>query len=183
MTTRTTPAMVKSAPNASRTFDARGAVERRRRAAPRCGGTRDAADRREHASRVSVTSMPTANDHTTVPALTLNARRPAPAKPSASNSACNPAARPMPDERVRRSTRRCRSSTRFERDRRSEHLPARRADRTEQRGLARALGDDDRERVVDAERRDEQRDAGEHEQERFEEPEEVVVDVLVVLRR
>ena len=36
-----------------------------------------------------------------------------------------------------------------------QHLPAARADRAQQRHLARPLGDDDRERVVDDEDRDE----------------------------
>ena len=49
--------------------------------------------------------------------------------------------------------------------------------------LPRALGDDDREGVVDAERRHEQRDAGEHEQERLEEVEEVGADDLACLLR
>ena len=62
-----------------------------------------------------------------------------------------------------------------------KHLATRRAERTQQRRLTRALGDDDRERVVDRERRHQQRDAGEHQQERVEEVEEVGGDVGVVL--
>ncbi len=43
-------------------------------------------------------------------------------------------------------------------DHRREHLPAARADRAEQRHLPQPLRDDDRERVVDDERADDQRD-------------------------
>ena len=50
-------------------------------------------------------------------------------------------------------------------DHRSEHLTPRRADRPQRRELARPLGDGDRERVEDHERADEERDAGEREQE------------------
>ena len=47
-----------------------------------------------------------------------------------------------------------------------EHLPARRAERAQQRELARALRDGDGERVEDQEAADEHGDAGEHEQRR-----------------
>ena len=47
-----------------------------------------------------------------------------------------------------------------------QHLAAGRAERAQQRELARALGDRDRERVEDDERADEQRDAAEREQRR-----------------
>ena len=64
-----------------------------------------------------------------------------------------------------------------------DHLAPRGADRPHQGGLPSALSDEDRERVVDAERRDDHRDAGEHEQDRPEHPEEVAVDVLLLLGR
>ena len=51
-------------------------------------------------------------------------------------------------------------------DDRVEHLPARRAERAQQRELARALRDRDRERVEDQEAADEHGDAGEDEQAR-----------------
>ena len=51
------------------------------------------------------------------------------------------------------------------------HLPAARAERTEQRQLAAALGDQDRERVDDQEGADEQRDRREHQQKRRDEAE------------
>ena len=180
-TTRTMPATVNSAPSAEPHLRHAACGRARRRAAPR------AAARATRGSpgttlATSVTSMPTANDQTTVPALTRErggrARR---TRARRTARAARPRA-PMPDEQAERSTRRTpitSASSAIER----RTWRARRADRPQQRRLARALGDDDRERVVDAERRDEQRDAGEHEQERFEEAEEVVVDVLVVLRR
>jgi hypothetical protein len=52
---------------------------------------------------------------------------------------------------------------------RTDNLAATGADGTEQREITRALGDDDRERVVDDEHPDEQRDHREREQERVEE--------------
>ncbi len=58
----------------------------------------------------------------------------------------------------------------------TEHLGPRRADRPQQRGLPRPLGEDHGERVVDAEGRDEQGHAGEHQEEDLEEVEEVVAD-------
>ena len=64
-----------------------------------------------------------------------------------------------------------------------DHLAPRRADGPQQGGLPGALGDEDRERVVDAERRDDHRDAGEGEQDRPEQAEEVALDVLLLLGR
>ena len=52
---------------------------------------------------------------------------------------------------------------------RSQHLPAAGADGSEHRHLPHALGDDDREGVVDDEHADEQRDVGEGQEERVEE--------------
>ena len=52
---------------------------------------------------------------------------------------------------------------------RAEHLATGRADGPQQRHLPAALGDDDRERVVDDEAADEQGDDGEHQQEGVEE--------------
>ena len=57
---------------------------------------------------------------------------------------------------------------------RAQHLAARRAEHPQQRELARALRDGDRERVVDHERADEQRDAAEDEQRRAKEAELVL---------
>ena len=54
---------------------------------------------------------------------------------------------------------------------RPDDLLAARADRSQQRGLPLPLGDDDRERVEDDEAADEQRDAGEDQQERVDERE------------
>ena len=58
------------------------------------------------------------------------------------------------------------------------HLPARRTDRAEQRELAGPLRDRDRERVVDAQRRDDERDPGEHDEERPQHVEELARDVV-----
>ena len=60
-------------------------------------------------------------------------------------------------------------------------LAARRADRPHQRRLSGALGDEDRERVVDAEGGDDHGDAGEGQQHRLEEAEEVALDVALLL--
>ncbi len=67
----------------------------------------------------------------------------------------------------------------------AEDLPPRRADRPQRGELARALGDRDREGVEDDERADEERDAGEHEQEVAEDRRELVdlVHLLLGLRR
>ncbi len=64
---------------------------------------------------------------------------------------------------------------------RPEHLAPIGPDRPQQRRRPLALGGDDRERVVDAERRDEQRHAREHEQEDAQEADEVGVDLVVRL--
>ena len=61
---------------------------------------------------------------------------------------------------------------------RAEHLPAVGADGPQQCRGPQALRDDDRERVVDAERGDEERHAGEHQQERAEEAEEVGIELV-----
>ena len=66
--------------------------------------------------------------------------------------------------------------------RRCDHdLPARRPECAQQRRLARALRGDDGERVVDAERGHEERDAGEHEEHRLEEADERALDVVPLL--
>ena len=64
---------------------------------------------------------------------------------------------------------------------REHDLAARRPDRPHQRRLAGALGDEDRERVVDAEGGDDDGDAGERQQHRLEEAEEVALDVVLLL--
>ena len=64
---------------------------------------------------------------------------------------------------------------------RPEHLAAVGTDRPEQRRRPLPLGGDDRERVVDAERGDEQGDRREHEQEDAQEADEVGVDLVVRL--
>ena len=63
----------------------------------------------------------------------------------------------------------------------SEHLASTGADGPQQRGLAGALGDDDRERVVDDEDRDEQRDVAEHRHERAEDVDESGDALLALL--
>ena len=60
---------------------------------------------------------------------------------------------------------------------RHRDLSPRRAERPQQRRLARALRGDHRERVVDAERGDQERHRREHEQHRLEEADERAVDV------
>ena len=62
-------------------------------------------------------------------------------------------------------------------------LAARRSDRPHQRRLTSALGDQDRERVMDAEGGDDDGDAGERQQQRLEEAEEVALDVALLLGR
>ncbi len=62
-----------------------------------------------------------------------------------------------------------------------DDLAARRADGPHQCGLSGALGDEDRERVVDAEGGDDDGDAGERQQQRLEEAEEVALDVALLL--
>ncbi len=62
-----------------------------------------------------------------------------------------------------------------------DDLAARRAEGAHQRGLTGALGDEDRERVVDAERRDDHGDPGERQQHRAEQAEEGAVDVGLLL--
>ena len=63
-----------------------------------------------------------------------------------------------------------------------DDLAAGGADGPQQRRLAGALGDEDRERVVDAERGDDEGDAGEGEEDHLEHAEEVVLDVLAPAR-
>ena len=63
----------------------------------------------------------------------------------------------------------------------AHHLPAARTDRAQQRHLPRALRDDDRERVVDDERPDDQRDEREHAEEDVDELQLVAQRVLVLL--
>ncbi len=65
-------------------------------------------------------------------------------------------------------------------DHRPEDLAARGADGSHRRELARALRDRDRERVEDDERADEERDAGEGEQEVLDEVRELADLVLVL---
>ena len=175
-TTSTMPATVNSTPRLTRTTEIRVFSMATSRSAA-SGGTRDA---RIAGTTVatSVTIMPTANAAITVDGFTVSAPLVMPA-PRAWNSARKPAASGDPDDQAEdRRDETDRGG--FERDR-AEHLGAGRADRAQERRLARALGDDDRERVVDAERRDEQRDEREHQQERLEEAEERLVDVVVVL--
>ena len=66
---------------------------------------------------------------------------------------------------------------------RHRDLSPRRAEGPQQRRLARALCRHHRERVVDAERRDEERHRREHEQDRLEEADERAVDVGLLLGR
>ena len=82
--------------------------------------------------------------------------------PTALNRAC----RPWRDEQAAQQADHRRAEADHERleDDRAEHLPRAGAERAQQRELARALRDGDRERVVDDERADEERDAGEDEQ-------------------
>ena len=135
----------------------------------RTAGARDAS---------SVIRIPTSGAMTSVDIRTV--RPPAgSAKPNASNSAFRPWAstkpRPRPDRR----------GDDADHDRlsgeRPEHLATIGPDRPQQRRRPLTLGGDDRERVVDAERRDEQRDAREHEQEDAQEADEVGVDLVVRL--
>ena len=62
-------------------------------------------------------------------------------------------------------------------DHRRQHLAAGRAERPQQCRLAAALGDEDRERVVDAERGDHEGDHGERQQDGLEHAEEVALDL------
>ena len=101
-----------------------------------------------------------------------SARRRAAAKPKASNIALRPLGDADAGHRRRRSEATTPTSERLQ-DHRAEHLAPVGADGPQQRRLPRALGDEDREGVVDAEGRHQQGDAGEHAQEACEEAEEV----------
>ena len=92
--------------------------------------------------------------------------------PNAPNSARNAGREQQAERRCRGSTRRGRSTSDLGQHG-AQHLAARGAERAQQRELARALGDRDRERVEDQEAADQQRDAGEHEQRGADEAERV----------
>ena len=100
--------------------------------------------------------------------------------PKALNSVRRSAAVPMPSRKP--TTPPTKPSSEPLVDDRPPDLAARRAEGAQQRELAHALGDGDREGVEDQEGAHEQRDEGEREQEGLQEP-EVVADVLGLLVR
>ena len=175
-TTSATPPAVNTAPNASRVFDTTAAVQRdlaqrgdRRdaRGAHCRGDARD--ERHEHTDR----ERP---DHG---ARTHGERGGRHAHAGRVHQREQTGGEPDPDGEPEH-RRDEPDHERFQRDR-AQHLRARGADRAEECRFARALRDQDRERVVDAERADEQRDAGEHQQERLEEVQEPCVERVLVL--
>ena len=141
------------------------------------GGTR-AAWRAGTTAETIVTIVPTSR-----PMITALGRSTTPLpgiwNPTAFMTALSPIDRPMPA-----TTPTALASTPDDdrlTDHRREHLPLRRADRAQQRHLAHALRDDDRERVVDDEHPDDERDEREHEQRGADEAERLVDGVLVLL--
>ena len=88
---------------------------------------------------------------------------------NAPSSPCSPTAMPMPATMP--STEATSPTSERLDDHRDDDLPPRRPERAQQRELPGALRDDDRERVEDDERADEQRHGGEHQQRGSEEPE------------
>ena len=118
------------------------------------GGTRDALI----AGMIEVsteTPMPTMNAAWTV--LAFKTRPPAGrSRPNAASRLFKSAAHAEPDDET--GDRRDDADDERFADHRREHLPSDRAERSQQRHLTGALRDDDRERVVDAEDRHEDRD-------------------------
>ena len=149
----------------------------RSRAAPPSGRSR-AARRAGSRAATNVTITPSAIEITNVDGL-ITRSDVGTSKPNAPITARSPIARPRPTPTptidATNPTRNASPSTDV------PHLAARRAERAEQRELARPLGDDDRERVDDDERADEQGDDREDQQERGEEPEALLDLVLLLL--
>ena len=142
------------------------------------GATR-AACRAGTTAATTVTTSPTTSATTSVRGLSCSDvdGRSIPAAPS---SARSPAGDADPDDHTDHGCEQ--TDDRGLGDHRHHHLTSRRAERPQQRKLARALRHDDRERVEDDERADEQRDRREHQEHDPEEPEPLLQRLRLLVR-